>query len=178
MSLLGSPEDAGPFIQGVGATLELLSQLGMQNPALGSKHPINPLTRGTRAIPVPRCHLRTNCPRRLLWSTACHCGHAPKVIHCNPLFSIKFAGHSHSVAHSECRVRFRMFKAHPPTIPSLPLRTAAGSKPAGLKFNLHVASLGLVKTRVFRLRIFASFCANCAVFALFSLQFGFVSGLF
>jgi hypothetical protein len=53
-----------------------------------------------------------------------------------------------------------------------------GSTPAGLKFNLHVAPLGLVKTCVFRLRIFASFCANGAVFALFGLQFSFVSGLF
>jgi len=42
----------------------------------------------------------------------------------------------------------------------------------------HVAPLVLVKTRLLRLRIFASFCANCAVFALFRLQFGFVLGLF
>jgi len=42
----------------------------------------------------------------------------------------------------------------------------------------HVAPLGLVKILLFRLPIFASFCANGAVFALFSLQFGFVSGPF
>jgi hypothetical protein len=33
----------------------------------------------------------------------------------------------------------------------------------------HVAPLGLVKTRPLRLQIFASFCANGAVFAPFSL---------
>ena len=43
---------------------------------------------------------------------------------------------------------------------------------------VHVAPLGLVKGRPFRLRIFASFCASCAILALFSLQFGFVSGAF
>ena len=63
MSLLGSPEDAGPFIRGVGATLELLSQLGMQNPALGSKHPNNPRTPCPRAIRIPRRQDCTFCPR-------------------------------------------------------------------------------------------------------------------
>jgi hypothetical protein len=42
----------------------------------------------------------------------------------------------------------------------------------------HVAPLGLVKARLFRLRVFASFCANGAVSALFNLLFGFVSGPF
>jgi hypothetical protein len=44
--------------------------------------------------------------------------------------------------------------------------------------SAHVAPLVLVKTIPFRLRIFASFCARRAVFAPFSLQFGFVSGPF
>ena len=42
----------------------------------------------------------------------------------------------------------------------------------------HVAPLGVVKTLPFRLWTFASFCANGALFALLSLQFGFVSGPF
>ena len=46
------------------------------------------------------------------------------------------------------------------------------------RVSADVAPLGLVKALLFRLRIFASFCVNGAVFALFSLQFGFVSGPF
>jgi len=46
------------------------------------------------------------------------------------------------------------------------------------RVTAHVASLGLAKTPLFRLRIFTSFSANCAGFALFSLQFGFVKVYF
>jgi len=38
----------------------------------------------------------------------------------------------------------------------------------------YVAPFELDETPLFRLRIFASFCANCAFFALFSLQVSFV----
>ena len=44
--------------------------------------------------------------------------------------------------------------------------------------SAHVAPLGPVRTLPFPLRSFASFCANGDVFALFSLQFSFVSGFF